>query len=100
MQVLKYSCNQCDESFEILRPYQTGEVKCPRCGSKDITELNSCSIEIGPPPWEYICQQCNTRFRVKSPHGPDEASIIRCPICKSKHIKWLVNITQACATGG
>jgi predicted Zn finger-like uncharacterized protein len=97
---IKYICRHCQETFEILVPPPEKAKKCPRCASRDVAESMGCSLEIGPPPWEYACPQCQGRFRIKSPSGPDEAKLVRCPRCESHNVKWLVSATQTCATGG
>jgi DNA-directed RNA polymerase subunit RPC12/RpoP len=100
METQKYRCNHCAEILELISPTPSQELTCPRCSSRDIEEYNACSLEINSPPWEYQCQGCQARFRVTAPRGPDEAKAIKCPVCRSKNVKWLALASFACATGG
>ena len=100
MPSIKYLCNHCQELFEFLDSHRGEDIKCPRCASKDIKGLTACSLETGPPPWEYLCQQCSGRFRVKVPGGPSEEKEIRCPRCESRNVKWLTIVSEACPPGG
>jgi DNA-directed RNA polymerase subunit RPC12/RpoP len=97
---MKYVCPQCFEDFSLLETKQSGPASCPRCGLKNVNENDSCSLEAGPPAWEFRCQDCESRFAVQSPRGPEEVAAMLCPVCRSKKIKWLVLSTAACATGG
>jgi len=100
MKAQKYCCNHCGEIFGIEKASPTLKLTCPRCYSEDLLEYNACSLEIGPPPWEYQCLKCRVRFMVASPRGPDEAEAIICPACLSKDVKWLSLATSDCASGG
>jgi DNA-directed RNA polymerase subunit RPC12/RpoP len=100
MEAKKYLCNHCQELFDLLEPHNYHEARCPRCSSKDVEELTACSLESGPPPWEYVCQQCGGRFRVKAPRGPSEEKGIRCPRCESRNVRWSATVSEACPPGG
>ena len=100
MKTQKYRCRKCGEIFIIAEVPQNPQLTCPRCQSTDWEEHNSCSLEIGPPPWDYLCQQCGIRFQVTAPRGPDEANSIRCPVCQSQNIKWLAQTYAAPVSGG
>ena len=100
MEARKYSCNQCLELFDLIDSHVADKVRCPWCSSENVEELIACSLETGPPPWEYVCQHCNSRFRVAAPHGPSDEKKIRCPICKSSNIEWLAVVSEVCPPGG
>jgi DNA-directed RNA polymerase subunit RPC12/RpoP len=100
MPSVKYLCHQCQEMFELLGAYRAEDIKCPRCGGRDIKEMAASGSEAGPPPWEYVCQQCGGGFRIKAPSGPSEAKNIRCPRCGSREVKWLATTGEACPPGG
>jgi DNA-directed RNA polymerase subunit RPC12/RpoP len=100
MQTKKYLCARCQEQFELAGTCRDGALNCPRCSSRDVREIIACSREIGPPPWKYICGKCQCNFSVKSPSGPDEAQNIRCPVCRSKDVKWLALVSESCPPGG
>jgi DNA-directed RNA polymerase subunit RPC12/RpoP len=100
MEAKKYICNRCQEQFDLLESNNSDKTKCPRCYSEDVQEFIACSLEAGPPFWEYACQQCGGRFRVKAPRGPAEEKKIRCPECESRDIKWLTTASEACPPGG
>jgi len=100
MEAPKYRCNHCGETFEIDKLSQTSELACPRCYSQDLSEYYACSLEIGPPPWEYWCQRCRVRFRITAPRGPDEAKAIKCPCCGNGNIKWHFTVYECVPSGG
>lgn len=100
MSYRKFICKQCGERFELLEIGEIGALKCPRCSNGNIKETNTCTMEVGSPPWEYKCDQCGIKFQVEAPSGPDEAHSMKCPVCGSQNVKWLAYISEACPTGG
>ena len=54
MEAKKYLCNHCSELFDLLESPGVYETRCPKCSSEDFQELIVCSLEFGPPPWEYV----------------------------------------------
>ena len=100
MPIARYLCNHCQETFDLLEPHPAEELRCPRCSGEDVQELKACSLEAGPPPWEYVCRQCGGRFRVAAPRGPSEEKGLRCPICESGNIEWLATVSEICPPGG
>jgi DNA-directed RNA polymerase subunit RPC12/RpoP len=100
MEKAKQFCRRCGEIFEILKAPGTRGLTCPRCYGGDLEDYAACSLEAGPPPWEFECQKCLTRFSVTAPRGPDEAKAIRCPVCGTANARWLALAVTACASGG
>ncbi len=100
MESQKYYCSRCGELFETNKISDTRKLACPRCSSENIAEFNACNLEVVPPAWEYQCQKCSVTFQVKSPSGSDEAKGMRCPICRSKDVKWIALAAAAGGTGG
>ena len=100
MPAIKYLCNQCQELFDLLGAHNSDKARCPRCSSNDVQELIACSLETGPPPWEYLCHQCGGGFLIAAPRGPSEEKKIRCPRCGSGKLEWLVTAIEICPPGG
>jgi len=98
--IQKYRCSNCGEIFAITEPPFAQVSACPRCLSSDFSKYNACNLEVMPPPWEYRCNKCGTKFQVESPRGPDEAKAFRCPVCRSREVRWLALASFTCATGG
>jgi DNA-directed RNA polymerase subunit RPC12/RpoP len=97
---IKYLCNRCLETFEVLSSHHLEDILCPYCAGRELSKVEACSLEIGPPQWEYTCRRCGIRFRIKSPKGPDEAKAVRCLQCGSAEVKWMVGATWGCPSGG
>ena len=43
MPIYEFVCNECKKTFErfVMNPRAVEEVKCPKCGSKDVEKLLS-----------------------------------------------------------
>lgn len=108
MEEYVYLCQQCNNLFDLSvlpGPEEEKEVKCTECQSMNVERLNVwisnvCSLEEGPPAWEYTCHQCKTFFRLLVPHGPKEEEEAECPQCKSRDIERVNVYTPTYSTPG
>ena len=95
MEEYVYLCQQCKNLFDLSvlpGPEEEKEVKCTECRSMNVERLNVwipnvCSLEEGPPPWEYVCNQCKSLFEIPVPHGPAEEKGTKCPNCGSNDLE-------------
>lgn len=84
MPLYNYLCNQCDNEFEELSPYdETGEypnVACPRCGSTDKEKVPSTfafnfTNPEGTDRWNSGNSGHDYRFKTKTPQVQAERAL-------------------------